>query len=428
MILKIRSPGVRAEDRYRTVSEQETIDTLLVAAFVSDLEAGRRESAVARVCSALDNWIKLGLGFRMSNRGERMFDPVEVVNRMKWAGYQGLDGFWVNHFVATGRALFGEWTPATDGTPSRMGPHAPAHFSISLRRIFGLNGIEAGQKLRLRLPLPLSQSSEQVEIEPIASPHLFARVARSEGRLDFQFAAPSEPVVEIAAKMSFTTNGCSRDDIFGCLPDDKRETYLRANEGLVRVTPPIQALAHAIAGMGRDHLEMATSLFHYIIDELMCGMVHYDQVSADSPGDWVLKAGWYDCQLGSALFVSMCRARGIPARILSGHMLYRLAPGFHYWAEVWIDGLGWTPFDFLTWDLSQAGRDTAWRGCFVGRVDYRMVTQCFPLLFTGPMSVRFPAAWHLVNAPYDGGMQISFTELDGKLIYRDLITSQRTSA
>lgn len=155
----------------------------------------------------------------------------------------------------------------------------------------------------------------------------------------------------------------------------------------------------------------------------MCGMVHYDQVNADAPGDWVLNAGWYDCQLGSALFASMCRAQGIPARILSGHMLYRLAPGFHYWAEVWIDELGWTPFDLLTWDLSKGGRDLAWRNCFVGKIDYRMVTQCFPLAFTGPMSVRFPPAWHLINAPFDGGMEINFTELDGKLIYCDRVTS-----
>jgi hypothetical protein len=421
--LKNARPGIGAEDRYRTVSEREIVDILLVAAFVSDLRAGRRASAVARVSSALDNWIKLGLGYRMSERGERMFDPVEVINRMKWAGYHRLDDFWVNHFVATGRTFFGEWDSVTDRAPFRPGPRAPARFSISLRRIFGLDGIDAGQKLRLRLPLPLSQSSEQVEIEPIASPDLSARITRSEGRLDFQFLAPSEPVVEIAAEMVFTTNGCSRDSLPGSLAPDQKDIYLRANEGLIRLTPGIQTLAHAIAGTGRSHLDVAMSLFHYVIDELMCGMVHYDQVNADAPGDWVLNSGWYDCQLGSALFVSMCRARGIPARILSGHMLYRLAPGFHYWAEVWIDELGWTPFDFLTWDLSEAGRDPAWRDCFVGKIDYRMITQCFPLLFTGPMSVRLPAAWHLVNAPCDGGMQINFTELDGRLIYRDVVTS-----
>jgi Transglutaminase-like superfamily len=423
--LKNPPPGIRTENRYRTVSEQQIIGLLLVAAFVYELDAGERESAVLRVRSALDSWIKLGLGYRMTDRGERMFDPVEVVNRMKWAGYQSLDDFWINHFVATGRAFFGEWDSVQGGALSQPRGRDPARFSMNLRRIFSLDGIDVGQKLRLRLPLPLSQSSEQVEIEPIASADLSARIVRSEGRLDFQFAAPPEPVVEIAAKISFTTDGRSRDDLPGCLASNRRDIYVRASEGLIRVTPRIQALAHTLAGTDRSHLEIATRFFHYIIDELMCGMVHYDQVNADAPGDWVLEGGWYDCQLGSALLVSMCRACGIPARILSGHMLYRLAPGFHYWAEVWIDEQGWAPFDFLTWDLSKGGRDMAWRNSFAGTIDYRMVTQCFPLTFTGPMSVRFPPAWHLVNTPSSNGMEINFTELDGKLIYCDRVSSQK---
>jgi hypothetical protein len=424
--LKNPPPGIRAEDRYRTVSEKQIVEVLLVAAFVAELEAGQREQAATGIHSALEAWIKLGLGFRMSDSGERMFDPVEVVNRMKWAGYQGLDDFWINHFVATGRTFFGEWNSSPDEALSRL--QKPVRFNMNLRRVFNLDGIEAGQKLRLRLPLPLEQSSQHVEIEPIVSADLSARILRSDGRLDFQFAAPSEPTVEIAADISFTTDGRSRDDLPGHLASSRSDIYLRANEGLIRVTPRIEALARSLAETGHDRFEIANRFFHYIIDELMCGMVHYDQVDAEAPGEWVLDAGWYDCQLGSALFASMCRAYGIPARILSGHMLYRLAPGFHYWAEIWIDEKGWTPFDFLTWDLSKGGRDTAWRNCFAGAIDYRMVTQCFPLVFTGPMSVRFPAAWHLVNASCDGGMQIGFTELDGKLIYCDHVTFRSVPA
>jgi len=422
----LRSPptGIRTDDRYRTVSEPQIVDNLLVAAFVYELEAGERDRAVIRIRSALDAWIKLGLGYQMSDRGERMFDPVEVINRMKWAGYVGLDDFWINQFVTTGRAFFSEWDAAA-GPLCLTNQRHPMRFSVNLRRMFSLEGFEAGQKLRLRLPLPLTQSSEQIAIEPIVSEDLGARILQSEGRLDFQFAAPRQSEVEIAANISFTTDGSSRDDLGGGLVSDKRATYLRPSEGLIRATPRILALSQTIAEESRNQLDTATKFFHYIIDELMCGMVHYDQVDADAPGDWVLDSGWYDCQLGSALLVSMCRASGIPARILSGHMLYRLAPGFHYWAEVWIDEKGWTPFDFLTWDLSKGGNDEAWRDSFAAKIDYRMVTQCFPFVFTGPMSVRFPSAWHLINAPFSYGMNITFITLEGKLIYRDRVTSKR---
>ena len=417
------SPGIATDNRYRTVGERQIIDMLLVAAFVYELESGQRDSAVARVASALDDWIKLGLGHLVSDAGERLFDPVEVVNRMKWAGHQGLDDFWIDHFVATSRAFAGESEPRPGA--SRPGRDTALRFNLKMQRCFGLGAIRPGQNLRLRLPLPLSQSSQQLEIEPIISADLSARTVRSEGRLDVQFAAPPEPAVEIAASIGFTTDGRSRDDAAGALAPDRARLYLRGSEGLIRITPRIAALARSVAGNRRPQIDIATSIFHYIIDEMMCGMVHYDQVDADAPGDWVLDRGWYDCQLGSALFVSMCRACGIPARILSGHMLYELAPGFHYWAEAWIDGQGWTPFDFLTWDLSQAGRDAAWRNYFVGNIDCRMVTQCFPVHFTGPMSIRFPASWHLLNAPCRNGMDITFVDLDGSLIYRDRVTCRR---
>jgi hypothetical protein len=361
----------------------------------------------------------------MSDSGERLFDPVEVVNHMKWAGHQGLNDFWINHFVATSRAFAGQTEPRSGASVLRPDSKAAVRFDLRLQRRFGLSGISPGQKLRLRLPVPLSQSSQKVEVEPLVAADLSARIVRSEGRLDVQLAAPAEPEVEIAASIRLTTDGRSHDDAPGALPPDRASLYLRGNEGLIRITPRIKALARLVSGDRRDRLQMATAIFHYIIDEMMCGMVHYDQVDADAPGEWVLDKGWYDCQLGSALFVSMCRACGIPSRMLSGHMLYRLAPGFHYWAEAWIDGQGWMPFDFLTWDLSKAGRDAAWRDFFAGNIDYRMVTQCFPVNFTGPMSVRFPASWHLLNAPCQSGMDITFTDLDGRLIYRDRVTCRR---
>jgi len=420
--LRTPSPGIRVDDRYRTVPEAQIIDMLLVAAFVYELEAGRREAAVAYILTSLDKWIKLGLGYQRAADGQRLFDPVEVINRMKWSGVLDIDDFWVNHFVTTTRAFFSEWNSTAIGSSAGFGRHKPARFAVDFRRVFDLSRVQAGQKLRLRLPLPISQSSKDVQVEPIAASELTARISRSEGRLDFQFTAPSRSDVEIGARIFFSTDGHSEDGLAGARDSSARETYLRESDGLIRVTSRIRELSRAIVGNNDAPMSKATKLFHHVIDELMCGLLHYDQVNSEAAGDWVLDNGWYDCQLGAALFASLCRASDIPARILSGHVMYRLAPGFHYWAEVWIDGQGWLPFDFLTWDLSKAGTDLPWRNSFAGTVDYRLVTQCFPLVFTGPMSVRFPPEWHLVNAPFGRGMEIRFTELEGKLIYSDRIT------
>jgi hypothetical protein len=132
--------------------------------------------------------------------------------------------------------------------------------------------------------------------------------------------------------------------------------------------------------------------------------------------------GWYDCQLGSALFVALCRSHGIPARIASGHLLYRRAPTNHYWAEVWLDDQGWLPFDFLSWDLSLGGSDLQWRDHFYGRVDDRMVTQLLPLKFTGALGLALPNAWHILQAAKDDGVTISLMPLTGGRIYSDFIS------
>ena len=207
------------------------------------------------------------------------------------------------------------------------------------------------------------------------------------------------------------------------LTAQEAELYRRRSEGLIRVTPRIEALAAELSGKSGSARSAVAAFWAYMMGTLCSGMVRYGAVPTDAPGDWVLDHGWYDCQLGAALLVSLCRARGIPARIVSGVCLYRVQPISHYWSEVWLDEAGWCPFDVICWDLSRGGQDRAWRDAFAGRIDYRLVTQCFPLAFTGSMSLRFPPAWHMVQmaaAGEAGGVDTTYTNAeDGSLIYRD---------
>jgi hypothetical protein len=130
----------------------------------------------------------------------------------------------------------------------------------------------------------------------------------------------------------------------------------------------------------------------------------------EAPGDWLLDSGWGDCQLVSALFASMCRARGIPARILGGFYLYRTFSTNHYWAEAWIDGQGWMPFDFSCWDLSRGGQDPAWRDYFFGRLDCRLTNQCLPLDFTGSSCNRHNRlAWRSACSMSRGNLCIAIS-------------------
>jgi Transglutaminase-like superfamily len=417
--LKTAPKSTFGDERYRTVKEADIIDSLLIAARPYEIGSIRYEVLVSQTTNALNNWVRMGLGVVTLADGQRLFDPVEVINHMKWTGVSGLDSFWSEHFVRTSRRMTQELA-GRDHTIAPKAQSPPRRFSVTLRRSFDLSGIGGRANAKLRIPLPLMSYSHDIAAEAISSDRRIMRTNSSDGRFEFVVDATESPLVEVAAEVCFTTTGYSGDGSGDDLDSASTELYLRPSEGLIKVTPRVQALAHSL-NIESGTWETALNLWNYLLEELSCGMVHYDQVDAAAPGDWVLDAGWYDCQLGSALLCSLCRSLGIPARLMSGYMLYEVAPGFHYWSEIWIADRGWLPFDFLSWDLSEGGRDKEWKARFAGQVEYRMVTQCFPLRFTGPMSVRFPPAWHLVNAPAKGGMKITFTNLEGNLIYSDQV-------
>jgi hypothetical protein len=415
--------GSRMGAQYRTVSESCLLDFLLLGGWAFELECGGQAKALASTQASLESWIALGLPYARSERGERLYDPVEALNFMKWAGFKGLDRFWLERYVATGRAVVCELADRRDATLSPDG-RSDARFHVRLQRSFDLRPFAPGTRLRLRMPVPLSGAYvRDIEVRTLVSPEHQVEIAVSGGRIEARLTARTDPVLEIGAEVSFIATARPADTASeDHLDATEEEIYLRPRDGLIRTTPRILALARTLAGPANAPWNSVRSFWNYMIDELSSGAVHYDQVDAQAPGDWVLESGWHDCQLGSALFVSLCRARGIPARIISGHYLYRLVPTRHYWAEAWIDGRGWRPFDLGCWDLSAGGRDAKWRDHFAGRIDYRMATQCFPKAFTGSMSVQLPAAWHMLQARCGKGIEISMVGLDGRLSYRDRIS------
>ena len=398
--------------RYRTIPESSIIEMLLLVSWACEVDA--RERAAAAIAVALERWVGQGLGYGLSSTGQRLFDPVEVVNFLKWAGLAGTDRYWEDHFVATHRQFVGEFRSGT--APRRLGPR---RFRVTLQRSFDLQRFAQGATVRLRLPLPLAGAyHDALRVTPVLpEPYEHDAVLRDQC-LELRFKVRGDRAITIGADFLFTAHDpVGRSAL---LTAHEGELYCRKSEGLIQVTPRINALAAELAGDCNSDRGTVAAFWSYLMDALCSGMIRYSDVPAAAPGDWVLDHGWYDCQLGSALLVSLCRARGIPARIVSGYCLYRVQPISHYWSEIWLDGTGWCPFDVIGWDLSRAGQDRVWRYAFASRIDYRLVTQCFPLVFTGPMSLRFPQAWHMVQVVAGSGIDTTYTDAaDGSLIWRD---------
>ncbi len=116
------------------------------------------------------------------------------------------------------------------------------------------------------------------------------------------------------------------------------ETHL-ASEPFIKVNSEVREKALEIIGGATDRREQAYLLFKWVRDNIR--YKHPPNIWGNLPA---LHSRRGDCGSSSFLFVSLCRAVGIPARVVFGRLLSekkRSSP--HAWAECFIDG--WLPVD-----------------------------------------------------------------------------------
>jgi transglutaminase-like putative cysteine protease len=355
---------------------------------------------------ALAGLIANGLPFAETAAGRR-YDPAEVVNFIKQA--QGGAGDLWQRYVGTGRALLAESIGLADKAAPDFAALPPLRFEVEIRRSFDLSGVGTDGRLRLRLPLPVASARLRLlSVTPIL-PEGVQHVA-APGRIEVRMRHPGTARIDLAVRMLFVADPAGPDTAGTTEP-----IWLARDAGPIPVTAAVQALASDVAGSIGDPLDAVLALHDYLIDGFRCGVMPYDRLPAASVGEWILDCGWYDCRLAAALLVALCRARGIPARLVGGYLLWRV-PTEHYWAEVVIDGV-WRPFDMLGWDLSAGGTDAAWRRTFAGATDYRLTTQILPDIFTGAPGIPLPTSWHRLTSLTEGGAETRLiTVPDGRVV------------
>lgn len=425
----MRQPTVAGHARYRTVDEARIIDLLLLHGWAFEVRAGARAEAEREVRAVLDQLVAMGLPHHRTDAGARLFDPVETSNFLRWSYLARDHGTVIDRCVPTARRMVSQAHPTDDerGSPPALGALGPQRYAVTIRRTFNLESRRQGERVRLRLPLPIEDASlSEVRIDFLAPNDLDVESTLAPARLDAVVPVPPEGHVTIGVKAAFTARAWTAAPSAATLGAADAALYTRPSEGLIKVSERVQSLADQLAGSDRDGWSVMRRFWRFMLEDLACGSVHYDQLDPERSGDRVLEEGWYDCKIGSALLVSLCRARGMPARMVSGYMLHVAAPDFHTWVEAWIDGFGWVPFDLYCWDLSPGGRDEAWRDYYFGRLDHRLAVERPPRLFNGAGSVRLPKAWHRLVAPDGPGSAVEFRALaTGALVYREYIEVER---
>ena len=131
--------------------------------------------------------------------------------------------------------------------------------------------------------------------------------------------------------------------------DTSSDLYLKFTkpEPLIESDNPgiINEARNLTAGLSKPS-DIASSIYNYVVRHL-----HYVEQKEERGALWALNSSIGDCSEYSYLFVALCRAAGIPARVNAGFAFYPsglTVQDGHMWAEYYLENYSWIPLD-ATW-------------------------------------------------------------------------------
>jgi transglutaminase-like putative cysteine protease len=193
------------------------------------------------------------------------------------------------------------------------------------------------------------------------------------------------------------------------LPADWGDQYLGERPPHIVFTPELRQTVKQIIDDEINPLARARKIFHWVASNVRyCAEEEYCLIPSFSTK--ALNSLKGDCGIQSTLFITMCRAAGIPARWQSGWETKPVDWNMHDWAEFYVEPWGWLPAD-VSYGL-QKSDDPKVREFYFGHQDsYRLITN----LDYGRELV--PPKNSLRSEPAD--FQRGEVEIDGRNLYFD---------
>ncbi len=127
---------------------------------------------------------------------------------------------------------------------------------------------------------------------------------------------------------------------------DRLDAFLRQERYIESDQDEIREIAKGIEG--DTEADVVKQIYDYVLDH----MEYVVSGKSDKGAKVALERGKGDCTEYSDLFVAICRAKDIPARVVTGYTVKAdTATSKHNWAEVYLQGRGWVPFDPTAGDM-----------------------------------------------------------------------------
>lgn len=194
------------------------------------------------------------------------------------------------------------------------------------------------------------------------------------------------------------------------LPANFDASYLAERPPHIAFSPEIKKAVAEAVGDETNPLAKARKIYYWINQNVRYAYED-EYCTIPSFAQKVIACRKGDCGIQGTLFITMCRAAGVPARWQSGWETKPVGNSMHDWAEFYVAPWGWLPAD-PSYGLQKESDDPKVRDFYIGHLDsYRTIVN---LDYGRELQPPKPS---LRSEPAD--FQRGEVEIDGKNVYFD---------
>lgn len=235
----------------------------------------------------------------------------------------------------------------------------PKRMRVTYKLTVPANTLRPGKHLRCWLPYPRSDVGRQTDVKFIEAG--VNGIPYSKDKIIFSSPECAHSSLYMEAEVQrwkdmtfyevFEYVSCGewhQIDSSKVLPYDTEspeyKEYTSERERHVIFTERIRRTADSLtAGIENPYLQ-AKAIYSWI-DETFPWASAREYSTIENIPEYVLSSGHGDCGQVTLLFMTLCRAKGIPTRWQSGFMMHPGDRNMHDWCEAYFEGFGWVPVD-----------------------------------------------------------------------------------
>ena len=227
----------------------------------------------------------------------------------------------------------------------------PQSGTVELELSYDFSVSTETRRISFVVPLPQSEPNRQNILSIGYNPKPSRIIERDGNRYaEFVFLRPEEQVratIRVRAELfRYDLLTAMKHRRRTPLEDDGLDDFLKSERFIEKDHDRIKEIAEGIEG--RSEVGVVLDIYNYVVDHM-----EYAAPSKRSRGAvQALERGEGDCTEYADLFVALCRAKGIPARVVTGYTVrFDSESPKHNWAEVYLQEYGWVPFDPTAGDI-----------------------------------------------------------------------------